>query len=98
MKAAQQWWLGVAATSLVFAALMALTGCGLLKPKPEVPPGEVSCDNACTYVAAMKCGTSRALCDRLCSNIAENDPTYPTCLAGKESCAGLDECGKEPSK
>lgn len=78
---------------LLAAALLGLACCGPKPPPVVVPPGEVGCDPACVHVEALACGTSRALCRRLCLGVAPNNPQYPTCLAVAGSCAELDACG-----
>lgn len=82
-------------------ALVALLSCGTPKPRPVVPPGEASCDEACTHVQTLGCssdegcgyGLSKDLCLRLCRNVAVNDPGVPTCLNRADTRDKLNKCG-----
>lgn len=70
-------------------------GCGVPKPPPVVPAGEVSCEEACTHVEhdLPLCGTSKFVCEtQLCDPNAVNDPTFPTCLRRAESCEAITAC------
>ncbi len=76
------------------ATLLALLlgSCGVPKPAPVVPPGEIGCDVACQHVSELVCGTGKRLCVELCEPTARNAPDYPTCLARAATCEGLNAC------
>lgn len=85
------WPLG--AVLMFAAALVMAAGCGTPKPKPDVPPGEVSCLEGCNSAALLGCDVSMDLCMRACQAIAGNDPTFPTCLWRATTCAHVTACG-----
>lgn len=72
----------------------ALAGCGQPKPPPDVPPGEVSCAEACRHVVndLPLCGLGGRLCKEACESTARNNPKLPTCWARAQSCEEL-ACG-----
>jgi hypothetical protein len=78
------------------ALMVLLVGCGALKPRPYVPEGEATCNEACFHIEndLPLCRVNQDLCMRLCSNVSYNNPAFATCLAHATDCPAIDACDK----
>lgn len=80
--------------ALVFAIVVALAGCGTVKPPPvPIDPGDATCATACARVQELGCG-SGPRCVPACENVqASGVFAYDVgCLTRAPSCAVIDAC------
>lgn len=83
---------------LVFAIVMALAGCGTVKPphpEPIVDPTGATCASACARLDELGCGGGQR-CVPACENVqASGVFAYDVgCLTRAVDCAAADACGR----
>jgi len=83
--------------ALVFAIVVALAGCGTVKPphpEPVVDPTGATCETACARLHELGCGGGGVRCVPACENVqASGVFAYDVgCLTRAANCVAADAC------